>query len=152
MRNTIHRRCTIIILRFTLILYLIYTRCPRTFDTTSSLNNFNYIYSIKNKMHFYKSIWWKFSLNKFHKRSKVIEKFGTVYKNTTNVKRVLQTTSFFINDHVMSISKIIPNSQCTDPIFSLPHFKNLLLVRSLLPRVFFFYIYIFTSISGVCDW
>lgn len=53
----------------------------------------------------------KIFINNFHKHLKVLGKFGGVYKNTTNVKRVLQTTSFFfINDHGKSISKIIPNS------------------------------------------
>lgn len=36
-----------------------------------------------------------------------------VYKNTTNLQRLLQMTSFFIK----SISKILHNSHCTDAIF-----------------------------------
>lgn len=39
------------------------------------------------------------------------DKLSTVYKMTTNLKRVLQMTLYFINDIVKSMTKIPYNSQ-----------------------------------------
>lgn len=41
----------------------------------------------------------------------VFDKLSTVYKMTTNLKRVLQMTLYFINDIVKSMTKIPYNSQ-----------------------------------------
>lgn len=86
-------------------------------DTFYSLNNFGEMYLINYQMRFHKCIWFIFSLKNFHDYLYVFDKLSIVYKYTTNLNRVLQMTSFLMNDNIKAINKIPLNSNCTDLIF-----------------------------------